>query len=68
MVSAIWGVLIPGSPSRSAMVREIFRMRAGLQIKELDALVGVTEDIVINWELKGMRPNKKEVRERVTSQ
>ncbi len=31
-------------------------MDAGLQIKELAALVGVTEDTLINWEVRGMRP------------
>ena len=34
-------------------------------IKELAALVGVTEDTVINWETRGMRPLRKTVREKV---
>lgn len=41
------------------------RMDAGLMIKELAALVGVTEDTVINWETRGMRPLRKTVREKV---
>ena len=40
-------------------------MDAGLKIKELAALVGVTEDTVINWEIRGMRPCRKTVRDRV---
>jgi len=32
------------------------RMDAGLQIKALAAMIGVTEDTVINWELRGMMP------------
>ena len=32
------------------------RMDAGLRIKELAAIVGATEDSVINWELRGVRP------------
>ncbi|MCP4373292.1 MAG: hypothetical protein GY797_35075 [Deltaproteobacteria bacterium] len=40
-------------------------MDAGIQIKELAAMVGVTEDTVINREFRGMRPQRKEVREKV---
>jgi len=40
-------------------------MDAGLMIKELAALVGVTEDMDINWEFTGMRPLPKSVREKV---
>ncbi len=32
------------------------RIDAGLQIKELAAEIGVTQDSVINWELRGMTP------------
>jgi DNA-binding transcriptional regulator YiaG len=31
-------------------------MDAGLQIKELAGLLGVTEDTVINWEVRGISP------------
>jgi hypothetical protein len=30
-------------------------MDPGMQIKELAAMVGVTADTVINWEIKGMK-------------
>jgi DNA-binding transcriptional regulator YiaG len=32
------------------------RMDRALMIKELAALVGVSEDTVINWELRGVKP------------
>jgi DNA-binding XRE family transcriptional regulator len=41
------------------------RMDTGLQIKELAAIIGVTEDTVINWELRGMRPLRKKLRNKV---
>ena len=31
-------------------------MDAGLQIKELANMLGVTEDTVINWEVRGISP------------
>ncbi len=34
------------------------RMDKGILIKELAKAVGVTENTVINWELKGMKPRK----------
>ena len=34
-------------------------MDAGLQIKELAGLIGVTQDSVINWELRGLQPRFK---------
>jgi transcriptional regulator with XRE-family HTH domain len=33
-----------------------WRMDKGLLIKELAARLGVTEDTVINWERRGVRP------------
>jgi DNA-binding transcriptional regulator YiaG len=33
-------------------------MDAGLRIKELASLIGVTEDTVINWEMRGIKPSK----------
>ena len=41
------------------------RLDAGLNIRELAEKIGVTEDTVINWELRGMMPLKKGIRERV---
>ncbi len=38
------------------------RMDKGLQIKELARLVGVTEDTVINWEVRGRKPRRKSLR------
>jgi DNA-binding transcriptional regulator YiaG len=40
-------------------------MDAGLQIKEFAELIGVTQDTVINWELRGMKPQRKDFRRRV---
>ncbi|MCX5704033.1 MAG: helix-turn-helix transcriptional regulator [Candidatus Omnitrophica bacterium] len=40
------------------------RMDKGLMIKELAAQIGVTDDTVINWEIRGMMPQGKS-RERV---
>ncbi|MBW1669766.1 MAG: helix-turn-helix transcriptional regulator [Deltaproteobacteria bacterium] len=37
------------------------RMDAGLKIKELAGLIGVTEDTVINWEVRGRRPLRKDI-------
>ena len=35
------------------------RMDKGLEIKELADIIGVTEDTVINWEIRGMLPRKR---------
>jgi len=32
------------------------RIDKGLMIKELASQIGVTEDTVINWEIRGMKP------------
>ena len=34
------------------------RMAAGLQIKELSSLIGVTRDKVIDWETRWITPSK----------
>lgn len=41
------------------------RIDAGLKIKELASILGVTADTVINWELRGRKPVRREVREKV---
>ena len=41
------------------------RMDAGLQIKDLALMLGVTQDTVINWELRGMRPKTQRARTKV---
>ena len=38
------------------------RMDKGLLIRELVALVGVTADTVMNWELRGVRPMERSLR------
>ena len=35
------------------------RIDAGLNMRELAGLIGVTEDTVINWEIRGRMPMKK---------
>ena len=40
-------------------------MDAGFQINELVELIGVTQDTVINWEIRGIRPWKKNIRNRI---
>jgi DNA-binding transcriptional regulator YiaG len=35
------------------------RMEKGLMIKELAEQIGVTEDAVINWEIRGVRPEAR---------
>jgi DNA-binding transcriptional regulator YiaG len=40
-------------------------MDAGLQIKELAEMLGVTPDTIINWELRRMNPRGKKIRENI---
>ena len=40
-------------------------MDAGLQIKALASIIGVTQETVINWELRGMMPMRKDERGRI---
>jgi DNA-binding transcriptional regulator YiaG len=40
-------------------------MDAGLQVKELAEILGVTPDTVINWELRGIKPRGKKIRENI---
>jgi len=35
-----------------------YRMGSGLQIKELAKMIGVTEDTVINWEKRNIKPTQ----------
>lgn len=57
----------PANPKNSGERLRKARMDAGLKINDLARMLGVTEDTVINWELRGMRLNKKEVRVRLIS-
>ena len=34
-------------------------MYAGLKIKELAQILGVSEDTVINWEVRGVKPSSR---------
>ena len=46
-------------------------MDAGLQIKDLAKLINVTEDTIINWELRGISPtssNLKKIRRWINRQ
>ena len=36
-------------------------MSKGLMVRELAAILEVTEDTVINWELRGIRPRRKSI-------
>ena len=40
-------------------------MDRGLLIKDLAALVGVSPDTIINWELRGVKPTLKYYRQRL---
>lgn len=40
-------------------------MDNGLNIRKLAALIGVTEDTVINWEIRGRKPMKWNIHEKV---
>jgi DNA-binding transcriptional regulator YiaG len=55
----------PASPKTLGERIRKARMDAGLQIKELAGMLGVTEDTVINWEIRGMKPLRREVRDKV---
>jgi DNA-binding transcriptional regulator YiaG len=39
------------------------RMDAGLQIKELAQILGVSQDTVINWEVRGITPTSQNLKE-----
>jgi len=38
------------------------RMDKGLPIRELASQIGVTEDTVINWEARGIRPTEENIK------
>ena len=46
----------PVSPRNFGQKLRKVRMDAGLKIKELARMLGVTEDTVINWEVRGVTP------------
>jgi DNA-binding transcriptional regulator YiaG len=56
----------PQSPQNLGETIRKARMDQGLLIRELAAQLGVTEDTVINWEIRGMKPegrNSEKIRE-----
>jgi ribosome-binding protein aMBF1 (putative translation factor) len=53
----------PNNPQSFGEKIKKARMDAGLQIKELASIVGVTEDIIINWEKRGIMPSSKNLKE-----
>lgn len=55
----------PSNPKSFGEKLRKARMDAGLQINELAEKIGVTPESVINWELRGISPKKKEVRKNI---
>jgi transcriptional regulator with XRE-family HTH domain len=55
----------PSNPKNFGEKLKKARMDAGLQIKELAEIIGVTPNTVINWELRGTKPRGREIRERI---
>jgi len=49
----------PLSPGNFGEKLRKARMDAGLMIKELAAILGVSEDTVINWEVRGVSPTSR---------
>ena len=49
----------PENPRTFGECLRKLRIDAGLQIKDLARELGVTEDSVINWEIRGMIPARK---------
>ena len=46
----------PKNPANFGDRLRIMRIDAGLQIKELAKVIDVTEDTIINWEMRGVSP------------
>jgi DNA-binding transcriptional regulator YiaG len=46
----------PQNPQNLGQQIRKARMDKGLMIKELAKMLGVTEDTVINWEIRGRKP------------
>jgi len=40
-------------------------MDGGLLTKEFADLIGVTENTIINWEVRGMKPWRRDIRKKV---
>jgi transcriptional regulator with XRE-family HTH domain len=54
-------IITPANPKSFGERLRKARMKAGFKIKEFAEIIGVTEAIVINWELRGTRPLRKEI-------
>ena len=55
----------PANPKTFGEKLRKARLDAGLNIKELADIIGVTDETVINWEIRGRMPMKRAVREKV---
>jgi DNA-binding XRE family transcriptional regulator len=60
---AVFNKDYPNNPQSFGKKLKKARMDAGLQIKELASIVGVTEDSIINWEKRGIMPSSKNLKE-----
>ena len=52
----------PNNPKTYGEKIKKARMDAGLHIKELASLIGVTEDTIINWEKRNIMPSSKNMK------
>jgi DNA-binding transcriptional regulator YiaG len=52
----------PGNPKTFGQELRKKRMDLGLQIKDLARLVNVTSDTIITWELRNVKPGKRNSR------
>lgn len=55
----------PKHPQTVGQLLRKTRMDRAMMIKELAAFIGTTEDTVINWELRGVKPTLKYHRQRL---
>jgi DNA-binding transcriptional regulator YiaG len=52
----------PKNPANFGDRLRIIRMDAGLQIKELAKVIDVTEDTIINWEMRSVSPTSNNLK------
>jgi hypothetical protein len=55
----------PSNPKNFGEKLRKARMDAGMQIKDLAGMLGVTHDTIINWELRGTKPRGREIMDRI---
>ena len=56
----------PENPTTFGEKIRKMRLDNGLYAKELAEIIGVTEDSILNWEKRGMRP-RKDLMEKLTA-